>query len=62
LEKNISSFYAELLRIKTMVKAVEEGKTIFFLLDEIFKGTNSVDRHTGAKALIQKLSRKSSWG
>lgn len=57
LEKNISSFYAELLRIKMLVQAVEEGKTVFFLLDEIFKGTNSIDRHTGAKALITKLSR-----
>ncbi|MPN46727.1 DNA mismatch repair protein MutS [bioreactor metagenome] len=57
LEKNISSFYAELLRIKMIVKAVEEGRTIFFLLDEIFKGTNSIDRHTGAKVLIKKLSR-----
>jgi len=58
LEKNISSFYAELLRIKIIVKAVEEGKIIFFLLDEIFKGTNSIDRHTGAKALIKKLSKE----
>jgi len=57
LEKNISSFYAELLRIKTIIKAVEEGKTIFFLLDEIFKGTNSTDRHTGATELIKKLSK-----
>jgi len=57
LEKNISSFYAELLRIKMIIKAVEEGQTIFFLLDEIFKGTNSIDRHTGAKVLIKKLSK-----
>jgi len=57
LEKNISSFYAELLRIKMIVNAVEEGQTVFFLLDEIFKGTNSIDRHTGAKALIMKLSK-----
>jgi DNA mismatch repair ATPase MutS len=58
LEKNISSFYAELLRINMIVKAVEEGKIIFFLLDEIFKGTNSIDRHTGAKMLINKLSKE----
>ncbi len=58
LEKNISSFYAEILRIKMIVKAVEEGKTIFFLLDEIFKGTNSIDRHTGAKVLIKKFSQE----
>ena len=40
-----------------IVKAVEEGRIIFFLLDEIFKGTNSIDRHTGAKVLIKKLSK-----
>lgn len=56
LQKNISSFYAELLRIKTIVRAAEENKQIFFLLDEIFKGTNSLDRHTGAKVLINKLN------
>ena len=56
LEKNISSFYAELLRIKSVVEAVHKGRPIFFLLDEIFKGTNSIDRHTGGKILINKLS------
>jgi DNA mismatch repair ATPase MutS len=58
LEKNISSFYAELLRIKMIVQAVEEERPVFFLLDEIFKGTNSVDRHAGAKALIKKFSQE----
>jgi len=57
LEQNISSFYAELLRIKMIVRAVEAGKVIFFLLDEIFKGTNSIDRHAGAKALLKTLSK-----
>jgi hypothetical protein len=56
LSRSISSFYAELLRIKTIVKEAETGKSLFFLLDEIFKGTNSRDRHTGASVLIQKLS------
>jgi uncharacterized membrane protein (DUF485 family) len=62
LEKNISSFYAELLRIKVIVRAAEEGREIFFLLDEIFKGTNSTDRHTGAKVLVNKLSREKALG
>lgn len=57
LDRNISSFYAELIRIKSIVKAVEGGKKVFFLLDEIFKGTNSIDRHTGARVLIKKLSK-----
>lgn len=55
LEKNISTFYAEILRIKMIVEATAHQKTVFFLLDEIFKGTNSVDRHLGAKVLIKKL-------
>lgn len=56
LEESISSFYAELLRIKKIVKESEAGKKVFFLLDEIFKGTNSQDRHAGARVLINKLS------
>jgi len=55
LEKNISSFYAELIRIKSIVQEAKSGKNIFFLLDEIFKGTNSRDRHIGAKVLINEL-------
>lgn len=62
LSENISSFYAELLRIKEIVRESESGGRIFFLLDEIFKGTNSLDRHTGAKVLINKLSHTNSIG
>lgn len=54
LEKNTSSFYAELLRIKEIVDSSQKENT-FFLLDEVFKGTNSHDRHEGAKILINKL-------
>ncbi|HOB20350.1 MAG TPA: DNA mismatch repair protein MutS [Candidatus Atribacteria bacterium] len=62
LEKNISSFYAELLRIKRMIDAARTGEQVFFLLDEIFKGTNSRDRHTGARLLIRQLSREGAVG
>ena len=62
LRESVSSFYAELSRIKNIVSEAEEGKKIFFLLDEIFKGTNSLDRHTGAKVLISKLSLTNSIG
>lgn len=55
MEKNISSFYAELIRIKKIVEATKEKKKVLFLLDEIFKGTNSQDRHLGAKVLIKQL-------
>ncbi|WP_010243807.1 MutS family DNA mismatch repair protein [Acetivibrio cellulolyticus] len=62
LGKSISSFYAELLRIKEILKEAKEGRKVFFLLDEIFKGTNSRDRHTGARVLIEELSRTKSIG
>lgn len=62
LGKSISSFYAELLRIKDILREAKEGKKVFFLLDEIFKGTNSRDRHTGARVLIDELSKTKSIG
>ncbi|WP_300856966.1 DNA mismatch repair protein MutS [uncultured Clostridium sp.] len=55
LDENISSFYAEILRIKLVIEAAKSGKKVFFLLDEIFKGTNSQDRHDGARILIEQL-------
>jgi len=62
LGENISSFYAELLRIKQIVSASKIDKKLFFLLDEIFKGTNSQDRHAGAKVLIQQLGKAGAMG
>ena len=62
LHESTSSFYAELKRLKVIIEAVKTAGQpgnkelpVFFLLDEILKGTNSVDRHTGSEALIQQL-------
>ncbi|MDD7794904.1 MutS-related protein [Clostridium sp. 'White wine YQ'] len=62
LEEGISSFYAEILRVKNIIRATESEKKVFYLLDEIFKGTNSVDRHTGAEMLIKQLMGKGAKG
>jgi hypothetical protein len=62
LDKNISSFYAELLRIRDIVHASKSNPQVFYLLDEIFKGTNSQDRHTGAKLVIKKLCENGAIG
>ena len=62
LEESISSFYAEILRIKLIIEACRSGKRVFFLLDEIFKGTNSRDRHIGATVLIKQLSENGAIG
>ena len=59
LSENTSSFFAELKRLKAIIEAVKDpGQQVFFLLDEILKGTNSRDRHTGARALIRQLIRE----
>ncbi len=52
----ISTFYAELLRIKEMVEFSRTGRPMICLIDEIFKGTNSADRIYGATETIRRLS------
>ncbi|MDE5778435.1 MAG: hypothetical protein K2I10_08050 [Lachnospiraceae bacterium] len=52
-----SSFYAEVLRIKTIIDASKGITPIFVIIDEIFKGTNSIDRITGAKEIIKHLNK-----
>lgn len=58
LSSGISTFYAELLRIKTIVEFSLLKKPMIFLLDEIFRGTNSRDRIIGAKSVISNLNRQ----
>lgn len=55
LQQNESFFYAELKRLQSLIVQYETGKKIFFLLDEILKGTNSKDQHIGSEALIKRL-------
>lgn len=57
LDKHISSFFAELLRIKKIIDLSENDELTLFLIDEIFRGTNSRDRITGAKEILKKLSK-----
>ena len=56
LAQGVSTYYAELTRIKMVIDAARSGKSIIYLLDEIFKGTNSKDRILGTKAIIRMLS------
>ncbi len=55
LEENTSTFYAELKKLKEVIEAVYRNEKVFLLLDEILRGTNSADRHTGSAALIKQL-------
>ena len=56
LSQGLSTFYAELLRIKTMIEFTEKGQPLLICIDEIFKGTNSNDRVRGAKEAIRRLT------
>ena len=57
LADNESYFYAEIKRLKQIMKCLEKERS-FVLLDEILRGTNSLDRHTGAMALTKQLIRQ----
>ena len=62
LEENTSTFYAELKKLKTIIEKVNNNEQVFILLDEILRGTNSLDRHTGSKALIKQLIKHDAVG
>ena len=57
IEKGISTFYGELLRIKEMIEYLDKGNMLV-LIDEIFKGTNYQDRIYGAEEVIKKLNNE----
>jgi len=58
LEEHASSFYADLKRLKQLIDITKDGRQVFFLLDEVLRGTNSRDRQTGSMALIRQLVRQ----
>lgn len=62
LEESTSTFYAELKKLKTVIDKVNNYDKVFILLDEILRGTNSLDRHTGSAALIKQLLKKNAAG
>lgn len=55
LLKDESYFFSELKRIKGVLDRLQNGERIFVILDEMLKGTNSVDKLNGSKELIRKL-------
>ena len=62
LNDNESYFFAELKRLKMIIDRLEAGEKLFIILDEILKGTNSVDKQKGSIALVQQLIRLQSRG
>jgi len=55
LAESTSTFKAELNRLDMILKEAAKGMKSFFLIDEMLRGTNSVDKYLGSKAVIEKL-------
>lgn len=55
LQDSESFFYAELKRLQSIILELEAGQKTFIILDEILRGTNSNDKHSGTVGLIRKL-------
>jgi DNA mismatch repair ATPase MutS len=51
-----SYYFEEVLTIKEMIENGIQGKPNLFLLDEIFKGTNTIERISAGKAVLSSLS------
>ena len=62
LSENESYFFAELKRLKMIIDRLQTGEKLFIILDEILKGTNSIDKQKGSLALMKQLVANQSCG
>jgi DNA mismatch repair ATPase MutS len=62
LNESTSTFKAELDRLQMLLTAVKTEPKVFFLIDEMLRGTNSVDKYLGSKAVIEQLISKKAVG
>ena len=57
LANNESYFFAELKRLQQILERLKKGEGMFIILDEILKGTNSMDKQKGSFSLVKQLLR-----
>ena len=62
LKDNTSSFYAEIKRIEQLIELAEGCPKTFYIIDEIFRGTNSIDQIKGAISIIRHLKKSNAIG
>jgi hypothetical protein len=55
LQRGASYFHAELTKLRGVVEAADEEPPVFFLLDELLRGTNAHARHLGARSVLMHL-------
>lgn len=57
LTHGISYFNAELLRLKQLIDHCKQSTHTLIILDEILKGTNSLDKLNGSRLFLQEISK-----
>lgn len=57
LSRGISYFNAELLRLRRLIESCRHAGRTLIILDEILKGTNSLDKLNGSRLFLQEISR-----
>lgn len=62
LQSGASYFQAELSRLRLVVEHADERPPVFFLLDELLRGTNAKARHIGARAVVRHLLERGATG
>ena len=55
LSDGSSYFNAEIQRLKLLIEKLENNEPQFIILDEILKGTNSVDKLKGSELFLEKI-------
>lgn len=58
IESGKSLFFAELERILSFVHRAERDGRVVFLIDELFRGTNTLERVAAGKAVLDSLGAK----
>lgn len=53
-----SHFYAEVLRVKKMAQELSQGKNLFIVFDELFRGTNVKDAYEATIAITKGFAGK----
>lgn len=62
LQESTSTFKAELDRMRLILDTVRTQPHSFFLIDEMLRGTNSIDKYRGSKAIIERLIQEQAHG
>ena len=64
IDRGVSFFMAELLRLKAVVDAAKQAKEqpVLYLLDEILQGTNTAERQIASRQVMTSLAASNAIG